>query len=71
MNPMQDQNLSSTQVIQLTKAMLSVASIEGIAPAEAALIGQFYESARSADMPATASLMASPDTRKHRLIPWY
>lgn len=70
MNPMQDQNLSSAQVIQLTKAMLSVASIEGIAPAEAALIGQFYESARSNDMPTTAALMASPDTRQFDAFAW-
>ena len=39
MPPVQDQNLSSAQVIQLTRAMLSVAAVEGIQPAEAALIG--------------------------------
>ena len=70
MNLMQDQNLSSTQVIQLTKAMLSVASIDGIAPAEAAVLGQFSESARSADMPATAALMATTDTRQFDAFEW-
>ena len=60
MNAMQDQNLSPAQITQLTKAMLSVALVDGIHPAEAALIGQFYESSRSADMPTTPSVMASP-----------
>ena len=54
MNPIQDQDLTPAQVTQLTKAMLSVAMVDGIHPAEAALIGQFYESSRSADMPTTA-----------------
>ena len=63
MNAMQDQNLSPTQVTQLTQAMLSVALVDGIHPAEAALIGQFYESSRSADMPTTSSVMASPETQ--------
>jgi len=58
MNPIQDQNLSATQVIQLTQAMLSVASVDGIHPAEAALIGQFYESSRQADMPTTAAMLS-------------
>lgn len=60
MNTMQDQNLSPAQVTLLTKAMLSVALVDGIHPAEAALIGQFYESSRSPDMPTTSSVMASP-----------
>jgi uncharacterized membrane protein YebE (DUF533 family) len=55
---MSDQNLSPSQVTLLTQAMLSVAMVDGIAPAEAALIGQFYESSRSADMPTTASMIA-------------
>ncbi|MDD5028241.1 MAG: TerB family tellurite resistance protein [Rhodoferax sp.] len=63
MNTMQDQNLTPAQVTQLTKAMLSVALVDGIHPAEAALIGQFYESSRSPDMPTTSSVMASPDDR--------
>jgi hypothetical protein len=63
MYTMPDQNLSQTQVVQLTKAMLSVACVDGIQPAEAALIGQFYESSRSAEMPSTASFLASPDSR--------
>lgn len=61
MHPIQDQALSPQQVTQLTQAMLSVANIDGIQPAEAALIGQFYETSRSADMPTTAALMASPE----------
>ena len=61
MHPIHDQNLSPTQVTQLTRAMLSVALVDGIHPAEAALIGQFYETSRSADMPSTATVLASPD----------
>lgn len=61
MNAIKDQELSPTQVIQLTQAMLSVALVDGIHPAEAALIGQFYESSRSADMPSTAAVLARPD----------
>ncbi len=64
MHPVQDQPLSPLQVTQLTKAMLSVANIDGIQPAEAALIGQFYEASRNADMPTTAALMASPEASK-------
>ena len=64
MHPIQDQALSPQQVTQLTKAMLAVASIDGIQPAEAALIGQFYETSRSADMPTTATLLASPEARQ-------
>ena len=64
MHPIQDQTLSPLQVTQLTKAMLSVANIDGIQPAEAALIGQFYETSRTADMPTTAALMASPEARQ-------
>ncbi len=63
MSTMPDQTLSPTQVVVLTQAMLSIASVDGIAPAEAALIGQFYESSRSADMPSTASFLASPQAR--------
>ncbi len=59
MSAMSDQNLSPAQVTQLTKAMLSVALVDGIHPAEAALIGQFYESSRSVDMPGTAGMLAS------------
>jgi tellurite resistance protein len=60
MHPIQDQNLSATQVIQLTQAMLSVALVDGIHTAEAALIGQFYESSRQADMPTTAAVLSGP-----------
>ena len=58
MPTIQDQNLSATQVIQLTQAMLSVALVDGMHPAEAALIGQFYESSRSADMPTTSAMLS-------------
>ena len=63
MHTMTDQNLSAAQVVQLTRAMLSVAFVDGIAPAEAALIGQFYESSRTQDMPTTASFLADPQVR--------
>ena len=58
MPTIQDQNLSTTQVIQLTQAMLSVALVDGMPPAEAALIGQFYESSRSVDMPTTSAMLS-------------
>lgn len=58
-NTMPDQNLSPAQVAQLTRAMLSVARVDTIQPAEAALIGQFYETSRSADMATTATFLAS------------
>lgn len=61
MHPISDQNLSPAQVTQLTRAMLSVALVDGIHPAEAALIGQFYESSRTADMPTTAMVLAGTD----------
>lgn len=64
MTAVTDQNLNPAQVTQLTLAMLSVAKIDGIHPAEAALIGQFYESSRSADMPATTSVIAGSDTQQ-------
>lgn len=63
MHPIHDQNLLPQQVTALTQAMLSVALVDGIHPAEAALIGQFYESARSADMPSTAAVLASPQAQ--------
>ena len=63
MPTMTDQNLSPAQVTLLTQAMLSVALVDGIHPAEAALIGQFYESSRSADMPSTSAVMASPEVQ--------
>lgn len=60
MPPMNDQDLSPAQVTQLTQAMLSVALVDDIQPAEAALIGQFYESSRKPDMPTTATMLADP-----------
>ena len=59
MHTMSDQNLSPAQVNQLTRAMLSVARVDSIQPAEAALIGQFYETSRNMDMPTTATFLAS------------
>ncbi|MDB5930313.1 MAG: hypothetical protein JWR60_2020 [Polaromonas sp.] len=64
MHTMPDQNLSPEQVVQLTKAMLSVASVDGIQPAEAALIGQFYESSRNDAMPTTAAFLSDPAARQ-------
>lgn len=71
MHPMSDQHLSPAQVTQLTQAMLSVALVDGIHPAEAALIGQFYESSRSADMPSTATTLAMDASAfdAHSLLP--
>lgn len=59
MTPIQDQPLSPMQVTNLTQAMIAVAMVDGIAPAEAALIGQFYEASRGDDMPSTASLLSA------------
>ena len=64
MFPMPDHDLSPTQITQLSKAMLSIACVDDIQPAEAALIGQFYESSRRADMPTTASFLADPASRQ-------
>lgn len=58
MSVVQDRNLTPAQVMQLTQAMLSVAAIDGMHPAEAALISDFYESSRSAEMPAVTSVMS-------------
>ncbi len=63
MQRIHDQDLSPAQVTQLTRAMLSVALVDGIHPAEAALIGQFYETSRNADMPSTATVLGSPDAQ--------
>ncbi|MBK6999664.1 MAG: tellurite resistance TerB family protein [Rhodoferax sp.] len=63
MHTMPDQELSPQQVIHITKAMLSVAYIDELHPAEAALIGQFYETSRNSDMPTTASFLADPKSR--------
>ena len=56
-----DQNLTATQVVQLTRAMLSVASIDGIHPAEAALIGQFYEASRTPDMASVQAVLGQAE----------
>ena len=59
MHTMSDQNLSPAQVNTLTRAMMSVARVDSVQPAEAALIGQFYETSRNMDMPTTATFLAS------------
>ncbi|MES2356472.1 MAG: hypothetical protein V4568_19135 [Pseudomonadota bacterium] len=58
-----DQNLTSVQIMQLTRAMLSVAVIDGLHPAETALIRQFYESGRNEDMPTADSIIGDDATR--------
>jgi uncharacterized tellurite resistance protein B-like protein len=60
MTAMQDRNLDETQLTQLTQAMISVATIDGILPAEAALIGRFYEASRGPNMPTVEAVMARP-----------
>ena len=59
MHTRSDQNLSPAQVNTLTLAILSVARVDSVQPAEAALIGQFYETSRNMDMPTTATFLAS------------
>lgn len=63
MQAINDQNLSAAEVVMLARAMLSVATIDGIHPSEAALIGQFYESSRSAEMPPTASVLVKAEAQ--------
>lgn len=70
MNPIQDQPLSPIQVTQLTQAMVSVAMVDGIAPAEAALIGQFYEASRADDMPTTASVLSANPPQAFDATAW-
>lgn len=57
MNAIKDQNLSPAQVTLLTRAMLSVAVLDGLHPAETTLIRQFYENTRSDDMPSTQAMI--------------
>ena len=59
---MNDQNLSPAQILHVTRAMLAVATVDGIHSAEAALIGQFYESSRSPDMPPAPTVLARSET---------
>lgn len=63
MYTMPDQELSPQQIMHITQAMLSVAYIDELHPAEAALIGQFYETSRNSDMPTTANFLANPQSR--------
>lgn len=51
-----NQDFSAEQLIALTRCMLSTAHVDGIHPAETALISQFYAESRSADMPAFETL---------------
>lgn len=53
MNPIQDKNLSPLEALQLAKAMVAVARVDGFNPAEEVLIRQFYESTRTDSMPTT------------------
>ncbi|RYX96983.1 MAG: TerB family tellurite resistance protein [Comamonadaceae bacterium] len=66
MPTVQDQSLTPAQVVQLTQAMLAVAAIDGIHPAETALVSQFYESSRAGDMPDTSSMMANADKARFK-----
>ena len=63
MTVMNDQNLSPAQVLQITRAMLLVAGVDGIQSAEAALIGQFYEASRTADMPPVQLLITESEAQ--------
>ncbi len=60
MSIMQDRNIDEAQLTQLTQAMISVAMVDGIQPAEAALIGRFYEASRGPAMPSVEAAMARP-----------
>lgn len=57
MNAMIDQSLTPEQVLQLTRAMLSVANVDGLSDAERVLISQFYESSRTEAMPAAETVL--------------
>ncbi len=59
MYSLQDQDLTPEQVIQLTSTMISVAKANGVDPAETVLIREFYENARSEDMPPTDAMLES------------
>ncbi|MCW5219929.1 tellurite resistance TerB family protein [Verminephrobacter aporrectodeae] len=48
--------LSPAQTTALTAAMLAVAHVDGVHPAEIQLIRQFYEGGREGDMPAFADV---------------
>ncbi len=58
MNYLPDQKLTADQLITLTRAMLSVALVDEIQPAEAHLICQFYEASRNANMPTCDAIVA-------------
>jgi uncharacterized membrane protein YebE (DUF533 family) len=53
--------------MQLTKAMLSVALVDGLHPTESALIHQFYDSARSAEMPPADAVMEGNATQQYKV----
>lgn len=63
MHTIPDQVLTPSQITQLTLAMLEVAAVDGMHPAEAALIGQFYEGSRTEDMPSTAAFMTNAEVQ--------
>lgn len=66
MPTVQDQTLTPAQVVQLTQAMLAVAAVDGIHPAETALVSRFYEGARADGMPDTASILAGADSAQFK-----
>jgi hypothetical protein len=51
--------LTADQTRALTACMLAVSNVDGVHPAETALIQQFYEGSRGAGMPAFADLQQS------------
>ena len=58
MTVLQDQNLTPSQFLMLTHAMLAVAKADGFSPEEEALIRQFYDGARTGDLPSTEAMLA-------------
>jgi len=50
--------------MQVTNTMLAVAMVNGLDPTEAVLIRQFYENARSEDMPAVDDMMEGQASRQ-------
>lgn len=51
--------LSAAQTLALTACMLAVSNVDGVHPAETALVQQFYEGSRAAGMPAFDELQHS------------
>lgn len=51
--------LSTAQTLALTAAMLAVAQVDGVQPAELKLIEEFYEGGREGDMPTFVTVLDS------------